>query len=107
MTPGDQLTLTIEKPAAGGRMIARHDGAVVLVSAAIPGETVAATVEKVQRGTVWARTTRVIAPSPDRIEAEGDWSCGGSVFAHVRYPRQLALKTEIIRDALTRIGRLP
>lgn len=107
MTPGDQLTLTIEKPAAGGRMIARHEGAVVLVSAAIPGETVAATVEKVQRGTVWARTTRVIDPSPDRIEPDGDWSCGGSVFAHVRYQRQLALKADIIRDAFTRIGRMP
>jgi 23S rRNA (uracil1939-C5)-methyltransferase len=107
MTPGDRLTLTIEKPAAGGRMIARHNGAVVLVSAAIPGETVVATVEKVQRGTVWARTARVIERSADRIEPEGDWSCGGSVFAHVRYTRQLSLKADIVRDALTRIGRLP
>ena len=88
-------------------MIARHDGAMVLVSAAIPGETVDAVVEKVQRGTVWARTTRVLEPSPDRIDAEGDWACGGNVFAHVRYERQLALKRDIIRDAFMRIGRMP
>jgi len=106
MTPGQRLTLTVEKPAAGGRMIARHDGAIVLVSAAIPGEVVEAAVEKFQRGTIWARTMRVVEASPDRVEAGRDWSCGGNVFAHVAYPRQLTLKAEIIRDALTRIGRI-
>ena len=35
---GATVTLDVEKPAAGGRMIARHDGQVVLVWGAIPGE---------------------------------------------------------------------
>lgn len=106
MKPGDQLTLTIERPAAGGRMIARQEGAIVLVSACIPGETVTARVEKVQRGTAWARTVSVEAPSADRIEPGYAWSCGGAVFAHIRYARQLAIKQDIIRDAFTRIGRM-
>jgi 23S rRNA (uracil1939-C5)-methyltransferase len=106
MSPGDRLTLTAQKPAAGGRMIARHEGAVVLVAATIPGETVEAVVERVQRGTIWARTTRVIERSPDRVDTSGDGSCGGAVLAHVGYDRQLALKREIIRDAFSRIGRL-
>lgn len=106
MTPGDRLTLLVDKPAAGGRMIARHDGAIVLVAGAIPGEQVDAVVEKVQRGTIWARTERVLAPSPDRVEPAGDPACGGTVFSHVRYPRQLSLKREILRDAFARIGRL-
>ena len=87
-------------------MIARHDGAVVLVSASIPGETVEAVVEKVQRGTVWAKTTHVHEPSPDRIDPQGDWACGGLVFGHIGYARQLTIKRDIIRDALTRIGRM-
>jgi 23S rRNA (uracil1939-C5)-methyltransferase len=107
MTIGDRLTVTIEKPAAGGRMIARHDGAIVLVSGAIPGEVVDVAVEKVQRGTAWARTLRVVEPSGDRVPVDGDWACGGNVLAHVRYERQLSLKREIVCDALTRIGRLP
>ena len=37
---GDRLEVEIEKPAAGGRMIARHEGQIVLVSGAIPGEKV-------------------------------------------------------------------
>ena len=106
MRPGDRITLSIEKPAAGGRMIARHDGAIVLVSGAIPGETVEAVVERQQRGTVWAKTRAVLEASPDRLDGANDSACGGNVFAHVRYERQLVLKGEIVRDAFTRIGRM-
>ena len=42
LPPGDRFELAIEKPARGGAMIARHDGQVLLVSGAIPGERVAA-----------------------------------------------------------------
>jgi 23S rRNA (uracil1939-C5)-methyltransferase len=106
MAPGDRLTLTIEKAAAGGRMLARYGGAVLLVSGCIPGEQVEATVERVQRGTIWAKTTRIIEPSPDRVEPFCDPLCGGSVFAHVRYARQLELKRDILRDAFARIGKM-
>ena len=74
MKPGDRVTLAVEKPAAGGRMIARRDGTIVLVAAAIPGEKVEAVVEKVQRGTVWARAARILEPSGDRVEAGADCS---------------------------------
>jgi 23S rRNA (uracil1939-C5)-methyltransferase len=107
MTPGDHVTLQIEKAVAGGRMLARHSGAVVLVSGAIPGETVEAMVEKVQRGTVWASTTSVLEPSPDRVDPFCEPACGGSVYAHVRYARQLDLKRDVLRDAFARLARFP
>ena len=103
---GSQLTLEVEKPTAGGRMLARHQGQVVLVWGAIPGERVRARVERVGRGVVYAEATDVLDPSPDRREPGTDWRCGGNVFAHVRYERQLQLKGDIIRDALARIGRM-
>lgn len=106
MQRGQRLTLTIERPAAGGRMIARHDGAIVLVSGAIPGEVVEAEVEKVQRGTAWAITREVRQASPDRLADVPDGACGGSVLAHVRYERQRALKAAILEDALRRLGRI-
>jgi 23S rRNA (uracil1939-C5)-methyltransferase len=106
MKSGDRLTLKIEKPAAGGRMIARHEGFVVLVGGAIPGEVVEAEVERVQRSAAWARTARVLEPSADRVDVGGDWACGGNVLAHVTYQRQKALKREIIQDAFARIGRM-
>ena len=87
-------------------MIARHEGAVVLVSGTIPGEVVDAEVEKVQRGTVWAATRDVLERSPDRLEAATDGACGGSVFAHIAYQRQRTLKAAIIEDSLRRLGRI-
>src|SRR5215218_2231305 len=80
LAPDEDVSLAIEKPAAGGRMIARHEGQIVFVSGAIPGERVRARVEQVR---------------------------GGNVFAHVAYPRQLQLKAEIVADAFARIGKLP
>jgi 23S rRNA (uracil1939-C5)-methyltransferase len=103
---GERYRLTIERPAAGGRMIARHDGAIVFVSGAIPGEVVDAEIEKVQRGTAWAATREVLERSPDRLDGAPDGACGGSVFAHIAYGRQRQIKSAIIDDALRRIGRI-
>ncbi len=106
MKRGDRIRLTVERPAAGGRMIARHEGAIVFVADAIPGEVVDAEVEKVQRGTGWAITRAVLEPSPDRVGGAPDGACGGSVFAHIAYERQRVIKREIIEDAFRRLGRI-
>ena len=107
MQPGTLLTLDVEKPAAGGRMLARHHGHVVLVWGAIPGERVNARVERAGKGVIFADTAQVLTPSPDRRSDAGDWRCGGNVLAFIDYPRQLQLKGQIIQDALARIGRVP
>jgi len=104
--PGDRLALLVEKPAAGGRMIARADGQVVLVTGAIPGERVDALVERVAKGVVFAATTGVLEASPDRRPTAANPLCGGCLLAHVNYSRQLALKSEIITDAFRRVGRM-
>jgi 23S rRNA (uracil1939-C5)-methyltransferase len=105
MHAGTLLTLDIEKPAAGGRMLARHDGQVVLVWGAIPGERVSARVERTGKGVIYAETVQVLSPSADR-RADVDWRCGGNVLAFIDYPRQLEIKGQIIQDALARIGRV-
>ncbi len=105
--PGTVIELDVEKPAAGGRMLARREGHVVLVWGAVPGERVRARIERTGKGVLYAETTHVVSASPDRRDAVRDWRCGGSVFAHIAYPRQLALKGEIIQDALGRIGHIP
>jgi tRNA/tmRNA/rRNA uracil-C5-methylase (TrmA/RlmC/RlmD family) len=100
------LTLRVEKPVAGGRMLARHEGAIVLVAGAVPGELVEVAVERTQRSTTWASTTRVIEASPYRVEFVGDEACGGNVYAHVAYEHQRTLKSQIIADAFARVGRM-
>ena len=104
---GDLLTLVPEKPAAGGRMLARHDGLVVLVAGAIPGERVRARIERVEKSLAFAAVEAVIEPHPARRPVTGDPRCGGAVLAHIAYGEQCRLKGEIIRDALARLGRIP
>ena len=106
LTPGDIVPLTIDKPAAGGRMIARLDGRVVLVSGAIPGERVTARVERVTKNVAYAHATAIDAASPDRRATAADPACGGTLYRHIAYERQLAIKRDVIVDAFTRIGRL-
>src|SRR4051794_28423643 len=69
LKPGDALALTVEKPVAGGPMIARHEGRVILVSGAIPGERVNARLTRVSKGVAHADTATVEEPSPDRRAA--------------------------------------
>jgi 23S rRNA (uracil1939-C5)-methyltransferase len=106
ISAGDILPLTIDKPAAGGRMIARADRLVVLVSGAIPGERVRAKIERVGKGVAYAAAVDIEEPSADRRVATGDPLCGGCLYAHIAYPRQLELKALVIADAFARIGRL-
>jgi 23S rRNA (uracil1939-C5)-methyltransferase len=101
------LSLEIEKPAVGGRMIARVDGQVVLVDGAIPGERVVARIERVGRGVAFAQTVEPEEASPDRRGVAADRLCGGCLYAHIAYERQLEIKAQVIRDAFVRIGRLP
>jgi 23S rRNA (uracil1939-C5)-methyltransferase len=102
-----RLSLLIEKPAAGGRMIARHEGQVLLVAGAIPGERVRARVERVDKRMAYATTEAVVEPSADRRDGAADSLCGGLLYSHIHYERQLALKGEVVAEAFTRLGRLP
>ena len=107
LNAGDAVDVMIERPAAGGRMIARHDGQVLLVSGAIPGERVSVRIERGEKRFAFAMTTEILEPSADRREPPVDPACGGVLFAHIAYPRQVAIKSEIIVDAFTRLGRIP
>ncbi len=62
--PGAIVTLDVEKPVAGGRMLARLDGQVILVSGAIPGERVSARVARAGKGIALADTIEVLSPLP-------------------------------------------
>src|SRR4051812_28173032 len=93
LTTGGLLDLTVEKPAVGGPMIARQDGRVILVTGAIPGERVSARLLRVSKSVAHAETVAVIEPSSDRRESFADPLCGGCLYNHIAYPRQLAIKS--------------
>jgi 23S rRNA (uracil1939-C5)-methyltransferase len=99
------VELTIERPVAGGRMIARLEGRVVFVAGALPGERVRALITRRSGKVAWADTREVIEPSPDRREPGHDPRCGGALYAHIQYGRQLRLKAEVITDTFRRLAK--
>ena len=78
----------------------------MLVGGAIPGERVRARVERTTRQVIWAQAVEILEPSVDRREPIGDPACGGARYSHIRYSRQLELKSEIVADAFRRIGKM-
>ncbi|GAA2749899.1 TRAM domain-containing protein [Amnibacterium kyonggiense] len=111
------LELDVLRIAHGGVAVAEHRGRVVFVADAIPGERVLARVTDDRHDRFWrAETVRVLDPSPDRVphvwaaasvDRAPEQRAGGAEFGHIAPARQRALKGEVLRDALGRIGRLP
>jgi 23S rRNA (uracil1939-C5)-methyltransferase len=101
-----ELELDVERPVAGGRMIARHEGRIVFVGGAIPGERVRARIERTTRGVLWADVTDVITPSPHRRALEHDPACGGQLYRHIDPAFQRQLKSDIVTDAFRRVGKI-
>ena len=101
------LKLKIEKVAHGGVFIARHDQKVVFVSGALPGETVSAKVTQDTKSYLRAETLEVLEPSEHRVKHF--WKAalrgaGGAEFGHISLPYQRVLKTEVLREALSRMA---
>ena len=103
---GQTVTILVEKPAAGGRMIARVDGQVVLVAGTIPGERVVARVDRLGKGVAYASTLAVEEPSPDRLVVLGDPPFGGCLYATIGYDRHGPINAAVLGDAFARIARL-
>jgi 23S rRNA (uracil1939-C5)-methyltransferase len=103
--PRDVVSVDVERPVAGGRMLARHDGRVLLVDGALPGERVQVRVTHQAGGATFASTVAVERASEDRVAEPADRLCGGMLYGHIRYERQLSLKSAVIADAFRRIAR--
>lgn len=107
---GNRLTLRIEKIAHGGVSVARHEGRVVFVSGAIPGESVVAEVfEDAGKAFCRASVVEVLEPSPDRVPhfwKAAKSGIGGVEFGHISLTRQRSLKSEVINEAMARMAKL-
>lgn len=102
------LELTVGPPANGGSCVARHDGRVVFVRGALPGERVRAAVTD-ERAKHWhATAVEVLDASPDRIDslcpiaAEHHSGCCDLAFVAPEAARRL--KGEVVANQLGRLG---
>ncbi len=99
-------TLTIDGYASDGDGVGRINGRAVFVKGALRGETVEARILKVGKAAAWAKTERVLIPSPARVEPDCPYfgKCGGCRLRHMTYEEELVYKRQRVEDALRRIG---
>ena len=94
-------------PAYGGYSIAR-DEKVILIKGAIPGEVVDVEIQEKKRDYSVGVVVNVVEPSADRVEPPCPvfGMCGGCQLQYIRYERQVAMKDEVLRDTLARLGKV-
>ena len=107
---GDLLEVTIEKVAHGGHFIARHDGAVIFVRHAIPGERCIIEVTSTGSSFNRADVVEVLDKSEHRVVAPCEYShrsgCGGCDFQHIDLTYQRQLKADVIKEQFSRIAKM-
>src|SRR5689334_16648878 len=104
-----EIEITLTTPIYGGESMGRlEDGRAVFVPFALPGETVRANLVEEKRGFARAALLEVIHASSQRIapKCKHFGACGGCHYQNLPYPEQLKLKEAILRDQLTRIGKM-
>lgn len=108
---GRRVEVRIESIAHGGHCVARHDGRVMFVRHALPGETVLAEVTEDRGGSFCrADAVEIRTPAPDRVRRPCPYAhpggCGGCDFQHVSLPGQRALKATVVAEQLSRLAGL-
>ncbi len=107
---GSRYTVDVGAVAHGGHCVARHDGRVIFVRHALPGERV---VVQITEGDDTSRFLRgdaieIIDASPDRVDAPcahaRPGGCGGCDWQHASLPAQRALKAAVVREQLDRLA---
>ena len=100
--------VTIEAVAAEGKALTHVDGMVLFVDFAVPGDVVDIQVYKKKKNYMEGFITRMVQPSPQRVEAfcEHFGVCGGCRWQPLPYGMQLEAKRQQVCDQLVRIGHL-
>ncbi|MBL7066211.1 MAG: class I SAM-dependent RNA methyltransferase, partial [Anaerolineae bacterium] len=104
------FALQLTTIAHGGAALGRHEGRVIFVPYALPGETVRVEITEDKGRYAFARLVDVLEPSLDRVAPPCPYfsltGCGGCQWQHVAYEAQLRFKAEIVADQLMRIGSI-
>jgi len=103
------LELQVEAVAHGGHCVARHEGRVVFVRHALPGERLRAVVDEDGGGGFCrADAVAVLSASPDRVAAPCSWAraggCGGCDLQHVTPAAQRTWKAQVLAEQLRRLA---
>ena len=107
MKVGDQIPLQITSVAYGGEGIGRHEGRVVFVPLAAPGDQLEVEITKAQARHARGKIVSIQVPAATRVPAPCPYYgvCGGCTYQHVEYPLELEWKRQQVVELLQRVGR--
>lgn len=107
MRKDDLITVTIEDLSSEGLGVGHYDGMAFFIKDTVIGDVAEAKIMKLKKTYGYARLTRLITPSPDRIAARCPVArqCGGCQIQAMSYPAQLRFKEAKVRNNLVRIGK--
>ena len=109
MQSGDRVEVDVTAIAHGGHCVARHDGQVIFVRYAIPGERVVVEITDVSKSFARGNCVEVITASPHRITPPCKYAhvggCGGCDFQHIEVSHQRDLKALIIKEQFQRLAK--
>ena len=107
MQKDDLITVTIEDLSSEGLGVGHYDGMAFFIKDTVIGDVAEAKIMKLKKTYGYARLTRLITPSPDRIAARCPVArqCGGCQIQAMSYPAQLRFKEAKVRNNLARIGK--
>ncbi len=105
---GDRLELDVYALAYGGEGIAKHEGLVVFVPEALPGDKVLVTILQIKKRFARGELLEIITPSGKRTGpfCSKAGTCGGCTWQHFNYPEQLKAKQAFVENALQHVGHL-
>ncbi len=94
--------------AAEGNALARHEGKVIFVSGAVPGDVVDVELMRNQKSHAEARVVQFKSYSKDRVEPECAHFgvCGGCKWQQYPYEKQIEHKHKQVLDQFKRIGHI-
>jgi 23S rRNA (uracil1939-C5)-methyltransferase len=104
----DPIDVRIEKLVYGGEGLAHHEGHTVFAPFVLPDESVSIEPIEKRKKFIRGRVARIKTPSADRAVAPCPYFgvCGGCNYQHIPYELQLRYKADILRETLSRLGRL-
>ncbi|WP_203334704.1 23S rRNA (uracil(1939)-C(5))-methyltransferase RlmD [Planococcus beigongshangi] len=109
VSKNDRLLVHVEDLTHDGAGVAKIDGYPLFIHGALPGEDVHVHVLKTLKSYGFAKLLQIENASPFRVEAPCPVfdTCGGCQVQHLSYEGQMTFKRKLVRDAITRIGKLP
>jgi len=106
--PEELVEVTIESLSPEGRGVAHHEGKVVFVDFALPGEVVEFKYSRISKKFDEGRAVNVLKASVDRVEpiCEHFTVCGGCSMQHQEHEAQISSKQDALMQQFQHIGQV-